>query len=98
MFSQQKSAKSEPLLRILRESANSNDQIELAVETLMDAASFELSTEFARKLLKAAAFGKLFLKTKQKLVADKFTQLCQTLKVLYSIRNKEVGLYLTYQQ
>ncbi|CAG8511137.1 12226_t:CDS:10 [Acaulospora morrowiae] len=66
-----------------------------AVNSCIEAAGHEFNQSWQRNLLKAAAFGKAFLETYN---ADRFVNMCQTLRVLNSVRYFEIGIPITYTQ
>ncbi|RHZ79068.1 hypothetical protein Glove_152g21 [Diversispora epigaea] len=66
-----------------------------AVDTCIEAAGHEFNQYWQRALLKAAAFGKAFLESYN---ADRFVSMCQTLRVLNSVRYYEIGIPITYAQ
>ncbi len=70
-------------------------QLREAVDTCIEAVSFEFRVDEQRKLLKAAAFGKSFLDFYN---PDTFTDRCRTLRVLNAVRHPDVGLPLTMAQ
>ncbi|CAG8500529.1 11622_t:CDS:10 [Diversispora eburnea] len=66
-----------------------------AVDTCIEAAGHEFNQYWQRALLKSAAFGKAFLESYN---ADRFVSMCQTLRVLNSVRYYEIGIPITYTQ
>ncbi|CAG8569116.1 1317_t:CDS:10 [Ambispora gerdemannii] len=66
-----------------------------AVDACIDAAGHEFSQFWQRSLLKAASFGKAFLESYN---ADRFVNMCQTLRVLNAVRYYEIGIPITYTQ
>jgi|SRR3954453_825001 hypothetical protein len=66
-----------------------------AVDACTEAAGHEFNQYWQRNLLKAAAFGKAFLESYN---ADIFVNMCQTLRVLNSVRYYEIGIPITYTQ
>lgn len=66
-----------------------------AVDTCIEAAGHEFNQYWQRALLKAATFGKAFLESYN---ADEFVKMCQTLRVLNSVRYYEIGIPITYAQ
>ena len=66
-----------------------------AVDSCIEAAGHEFNLFWQRSLLKAAAFGKAFLESYN---ADCFVSMCQTLRVLNSVRYYEIGIPITYTQ
>ncbi|KAJ3186648.1 hypothetical protein HDU85_007468 [Gaertneriomyces sp. JEL0708] len=66
-----------------------------AVDTCIEAAGHEFHTARQRSLLRAASFGKCFLDSYP---ADRFIDMCKTLRVLNAVRHFEIGIPLTYSQ
>ncbi|CAJ0914364.1 6093_t:CDS:2, partial [Entrophospora sp. SA101] len=66
-----------------------------AVDACIEAAGYELNQYWQKSLLKAAAFGKTFMESYN---ADKFVNMCQTLRVLNAVRYYEIGIPVTYAQ
>ncbi|RUS17640.1 Vps16, N-terminal region-domain-containing protein, partial [Endogone sp. FLAS-F59071] len=66
-----------------------------AVDACIDAAGHEFSHYYQRALLKAASFGKCFLEHYN---ADRFVNMCQTLRVANAVRYYEVGIPITVTQ
>jgi hypothetical protein len=70
-------------------------ELHSAVDSCIDAAGHELDPEIQKQLLRAASFGKCFLDTYP---AEKFVDMCKTLRVLNAIREPPTGIFLTYGQ
>jgi len=86
---QKKSPKADENVRSIK------NELSNAVDECIEAAGHEYSHKTQRTLLKAAAFGKAFL---DHYPAEKFVNMCKTLRVLNAIRNFEVGIPITYNQ
>jgi hypothetical protein len=72
-----------------------SSELEVAVDTCIDAAGFEFDSELQKTLLRAATFGKCFL---DRYNSEKFVSMCRILRVLNAIRRPEIGIPLTYGQ
>ena len=66
-----------------------------AVETCVRAAGQEFEQELQKQLLKAASFGKSVLDLYS---SDEFVEMCETLRVLNSVRDHKIGLPMTLAQ
>ncbi|CAG8453383.1 779_t:CDS:10 [Ambispora leptoticha] len=66
-----------------------------AVDACIDAAGHEFNQYWQRNLLKAASFGKAFLESYN---ADRFVNMCQTLRILNAVRYYEIGIPITFTQ
>ncbi|RUS27513.1 hypothetical protein BC938DRAFT_483137 [Jimgerdemannia flammicorona] len=66
-----------------------------AVDACIEAAGYEFVHHYQRTLLKAASFGKCFL---EQYNADRFVNMCQTMRVLNAVRYYEIGIPITYAQ
>ena len=66
--------------------------LEMAVDTCIDAAANEFDHESQKQLMRAASFGKCFLNSYP---VDKFVQTCRMIRVLNAIRDPKVGIYMT---
>lgn len=71
------------------------DQLPLAVECCIDAASEEYDPAVQMQLLRAASFGRCFLPS---IPPQHFVDTCKTLRVLNSVRDFNLGIPLTYRQ
>ncbi|CRK93076.1 CLUMA_CG006503, isoform A [Clunio marinus] len=71
------------------------DKIDVAVSECIEAASFEFDTETQKSLMRAAQFGKGFIKGHN---PDEYIQVCRNLRVLNALREKDIGIPLTYYQ
>ncbi|ORY47768.1 hypothetical protein BCR33DRAFT_677973 [Rhizoclosmatium globosum] len=67
----------------------------LAVDTCLEAAANEFNTTRQKALLKAASFGKCFVNDYD---AAKFTNMCETVRILNAVRRFEVGIPLSFAQ
>ncbi|KAL1915507.1 uncharacterized protein VTP21DRAFT_6631 [Calcarisporiella thermophila] len=86
---EKRSPKADENIRIIR------TELSEAVDACIEAAGHEFSHHYQKALLKAASFGKSFLEFYN---ADRFVNMCQTLRVLNAVRYYEVGIPLTYAQ
>lgn len=66
-----------------------------AVETCVEAAAMEFGTKAQRTLLRAATLGKSFVDGYR---ADRFVEMCKTLRVLNAVRDFRVGIPITYKE
>ena len=66
-----------------------------AVSTCIDAAGNEFDPSLQRALLRAASFGKSFLESYS---ADRFVDMCRSIRILNAVRDKQIGIPLTYKQ
>lgn len=71
--------------------------LEEAVLDCIECASYLFDPLLQKEMLRAAQFGKSFLKGASP-TSDKFTQMCITLRVLNALRNYKVGIPLTIKQ
>lgn len=71
------------------------DKIEVAVSECIDAAGFEFDTETQKSLIRAAHFGKGFIKGHN---PDEYIRICQIVRVLNAVRTDDVGIPLTINQ
>ncbi|GAM26637.1 hypothetical protein SAMD00019534_098120 [Acytostelium subglobosum LB1] len=69
--------------------------LEVAVNTCINAAGFEYNASEQSKLLRAASFGKCFLDNYN---PQLFVQTCKALRVLNAVRYYEIGIPLTLEQ
>ncbi|KAJ3345483.1 hypothetical protein HDU83_004048 [Entophlyctis luteolus] len=69
--------------------------LSLAVDTCLEAALHEYSSVKQKSLLRAASFGKSFIPDYD---STKFTNVCETIRVLNAVRRFEVGRPLTFEQ
>ncbi|KAK4231474.1 putative vacuolar protein sorting-associated protein 16 [Podospora fimiseda] len=84
------------------QSPKADDNIQLirphlvdAVDTCVNAAGQEFSHYWQKQLLRAASFGKSVLDIYN---SDDFVDMCETLRVLNTVRFFEIGLPLSYEQ
>lgn len=66
-----------------------------AVDECISAAGYELDSFWQKKLLKAASFGKNYLNFYN---PEEFVEMCETLRVLNSMRFYDVGIPLTFKE
>lgn len=85
-----------------KQSPKADDNIQLirsqlveAVDTCVAAAGQEFNIHWQKQLLKAASFGKSVLDIYN---SDDFVDMCETLRVLNSVRYYEIGIPLSYEQ
>lgn len=71
------------------------DKIEIAVTECIEAAGYEFDTETQKSLIRAAQFGKGFIKGHN---PDEYIRVCQMLRVLNAIRVDDIGIPLTLHQ
>lgn len=72
------------------------DKIPVAILKCIEAALYEVDTNIQKKLLKAASYGKLL--TNEFSEHQKFNHACQTIRIINSVKDKEIGIPLTYEQ
>ncbi|KAF1739303.1 putative vacuolar protein sorting-associated protein 16 [Beauveria bassiana] len=84
------------------ESPKADDYIQLirpnlteAVDTCVNAAGRELDTNWQKRLLKAASFGKSVLDIYN---SDDFVDMCTTLRVLNAVRFYKIGIPISFEQ
>jgi len=66
-----------------------------AVEVCVQAAGREFEPRWQQRLIKAAAFGKVFLDVHN---PEPFVKMAKTLRVLNAVRDYKIGIPLTYEQ
>jgi vacuolar protein sorting-associated protein 16 len=71
------------------------DKIEVAVSECIEAAGYEYDTETQKSLIKAAHFGKGFIKAHD---PNDYIRICRILRVLNAIRESDIGIPLTINQ
>lgn len=71
------------------------DRIEAAVNECIQAAGYEFDAETQKSLIRAAQFGKGFIRNHN---PEEYIQMCRKLRVLNSIRNENIGIPLTINQ
>lgn len=71
------------------------DKIGVAVSECIEAAGFEFDTETQKSLIRAAHFGKGFIKAHN---PDDYIRICRIVRVLNAVRQNEVGIPLTISQ
>lgn len=84
------------------ESPKADDYIQLirpnlteAVDTCVNAAGHEFDTQWQKRLLKAASFGKSVLDIYN---SDDFVDMCETLRVLNAVRFYKIGIPISFEQ
>jgi len=87
---QKRSHRAEEYIRLVK------DQLELAVSQCIEAAGNEWQPSVQKMLLRAAQLGKSFLLNR--IDAEIFVGMCQSLRILNAVRHYKIGLPLTYQQ
>lgn len=73
------------------------DDLLSAVNDCLDAATFELNERLQQTLLKAAAYGKLFL-PQGVFDHNRFAEACKYIKVLHNVNHEYIQRTMTYQQ
>lgn len=71
------------------------DSLVEAIDDCITASTEEFDPYWQKKLLRAASFGKSNLEVYN---PDYFIEICNHLRILNSIRNPEIGIFLTYLQ
>ena len=71
------------------------DQIVDAIDKCLEAAGFTFDVMEQKRLLRAASYGHVFCPEYDK---DKFKEMCQSIRVLNSIRDAQVGIPMTLLQ
>jgi len=71
------------------------DHLQEAVSACMKAAGHEFEPKTQRALMKAASFGKSFLKDMR---PQAYVEMSQTVRVLNNVRNYKVGIPLTFEE
>ncbi|KAL2918872.1 Vacuolar protein sorting-associated protein 16 [Polyrhizophydium stewartii] len=66
-----------------------------AVISCIDAAGNEFDVQLQKALLRAASFGKAFLES---FSAERFVDMCRSVRVLNAVRDPEIGIPITYKQ
>eukprot|EP00842_Homolaphlyctis_polyrhiza_P005915 jgi/Hompol1/6324/HPOL_001083-RA len=70
-------------------------QLMEAVISCIDAAGHEFDIQIQKALLRAATFGKAFLES---FSAERFVEMCRTLRVLNAVRDPSIGIPVTFKQ
>jgi len=78
------------------EDRRSIEDMDLAVTECLEAARQEFDMDVQKKLLKAAAYGKVFIAAD--FDADMFVDTCKAIRVLNSLAQPDVGIRLTWAQ
>jgi len=68
-----------------------------AVHTCLEAAGHVFDEQLQERLLKAAAYGKLFPQCSN-FHHETFVQMCKTLRVLNAVRDPKIGIPISYKQ
>lgn len=71
------------------------DNLNKAVEQCIEASGYEFDTEVQKNLIRAAQFGKCFVPT---INSDEYVQMCRVLRVLNAIRDRKIGIPLTFTE
>lgn len=71
------------------------DKIETAVNECIEAAGFEFDTETQKSLIRAAHFGKGFIKGHN---PDDYMRTCRIVRALNAMRRDDIGIPLTFHQ
>lgn len=74
---------------------NIRKKLSEAVEVCVQAAGREFEPRWQQRLIKAAAFGKVFLDVHN---PEPFVKMAKTLRVLNAVRDYKIGIPLTYEQ
>lgn len=91
--------------KLTRHSPKANENLQIigdgllqAINDSLDAALEEFDPYWQKKLLKAASFGKaeLEMRNGESDVAIRFVKVCDELRILNLIRDRGIGLFLTY--
>jgi len=86
---EKKSPKADDNIQLIR--PNLDEAIDMCIRT----AGHEYSSHWQKQLLKAASFGKSVLDLYS---SDEFVNMCETLRVLNTVRDYRIGLPLSYDQ
>lgn len=71
------------------------DKIQIAVSECIEAAGYEFDTDTQKSLIRAAHFGKGFVKAH---CPDEYIRVCQIIRVLNAVRRENIGIPLTIGQ
>jgi vacuolar protein sorting-associated protein 16 len=71
------------------------DKIDIAVSECISASGYEYDRDTQKSLIRAAQFGKGFIKDYN---PDSYIRMCKILRVLNALRSDEIGIPLTQQQ
>lgn len=71
------------------------DKIDIAVRECIDAAGFEFDTDTQKSLIRAAHFGKGFIKGHN---PDEYVRVCRIVRALNAVRTEDIGIPLTINQ
>lgn len=74
------------------------DNLENAVETVLEASGHVIDPDVQKELLLSAQFGKSFLYGGCQKIADRYAQMAVDLRILNSLRNANVGIALSLTQ
>ncbi|KAI9628688.1 hypothetical protein H4Q26_017982 [Puccinia striiformis f. sp. tritici PST-130] len=74
---------------------SSHPKLTEAVDVCVQAAGREFEPRWQQRLIKAAAFGKVFLDVHN---PEPFVKMAKTLRVLNAVRDYKIGIPLTYEQ
>jgi vacuolar protein sorting-associated protein 16 len=75
------------------------NKIKQSIRDLLDAAKHQIKIEEQKLILKAASYGKIFLPNESISDFNKiYIETCQILRILNSLRSKDYGILLTYNQ
>ncbi|KAF5302481.1 hypothetical protein FQR65_LT08571 [Abscondita terminalis] len=66
-----------------------------AVEQCIEAAGYEFDPDIQKMLIRAAQFGKCFV---ENINSDEYVKMCRLLRVLNSVRDRKIGIPLTYTE
>lgn len=82
------------LIRDIKENRENPDALAVAVSQCIQAAGEEFEPRRQRSLLRAARFGMDFLEGSP----NEFVDMCQSLRVLWHVRDFKISIPLTYRQ
>eukprot|EP00038_Savillea_parva_P008583 m.177865 g.177865 ORF g.177865 m.177865 type:complete len:861 (-) comp14437_c0_seq1:84-2666(-) len=86
------------LIRKIRDDDTNPDALFLAIDQCIEAAGHEWNSKDQRALLKAAKFGEYQGCITDAIPSDNFVDMCQTLRVLFHLRDYHIAMPLTYKQ
>ncbi|KAF5305511.1 hypothetical protein FQA39_LY01602 [Lamprigera yunnana] len=71
------------------------DVLTKAVEQCIEAAGYEFDADIQKMLIRAAQFGKCFV---ENINSDEYVKMCRLLRVLNSVRDRRIGIPLTFTE
>jgi vacuolar protein sorting-associated protein 16 len=87
-----KSSRSDELLRHIEK------ELPEAIKSCMEAAKAEWNVKEQKNLLKAASFGRYFLKVATNFDSKAFLETCQMLRIVNMVKKESVGMPVTCYQ